>query len=286
MRRRILLFTQGFSGKLLCEALEKRGINHIIYTYALNAVRREADQVYLREGYPYRYINERSFDGSKVEVQGGDVIICADWTKDFFHKTDPAAPVYHLHLSLLPGYRGYGAVSEQFLRGAAVAGVTLYRENGHIDAGPVAYQREIRIEHDHSAEEYIRACIKAAAEWISELADGAQPALRAQDETAAFYVQRHRRRMGMIDLNACALYVYNTVRAYSKPFFGSYFYRNREKITVWKAKCERWAGIHDNPGTVLERTVNGAEVACGEGSVILTEVEVNGVVYRFDDIPL
>jgi len=43
MIRRVLLFTQGFTGKLLYEALEKRGINPVVYTYALNAVRREAE---------------------------------------------------------------------------------------------------------------------------------------------------------------------------------------------------------------------------------------------------
>ncbi|MDR0453894.1 MAG: hypothetical protein LBH05_03680 [Deferribacteraceae bacterium] len=284
MKRRLLLFTQGFAGELLCNALKERGITPVIYTYALNATRRISDQAYLREGYPYKYIHERSFDSSKVNVRSGDLIICAEWTKDFFHNTDPGAPVYHLHFSLLPRYRGYGAVSEQFLRGVSLAGVTLYRENGHIDAGPVAYQCEIRIEHDHTTEEYIRACVKEAQVWISELADGAEPELKAQDETDGFYVQRRRRHTGMLDLNACALYVYNTVRAYSKPYFGSYFYHNGKKITVWNAKCDKWAGMQGRPGEILGQTHHGVEIACGEGSVVLTEAEINGTVYKFDEI--
>ena len=287
MRGRVLLFTQGFAGELLYEALEKRGITLIVYTYAMNVGRRRVDRAYLREGYPYRYINERAFDCSKIEARSGDVILCAEWTKDFFHNAkNLAVPVYHLHFSLLPSYRGYGAVSEQFLRGVSVAGVTLYRDNGRIDAGPVAYQRKVRIGHNLMPEDYIRACVKEVPAWVSELTDGVELKLREQDETRAFYVQRRRRLMGLLDLNANALYVYNTVRAYSRPYFGSYFYHNGEKITVWRAQCERWAGVYGAPGEILGRTVNGVELACGEGSILLTETEINRTVFKFDGIPL
>ncbi len=286
MRKRVLLFTQGFAGELLYDAVKERGIFPVTYTYAQNSARRDADRAYLREGHPFRYIHERAFDGVKTEVRGDDVIVCAEWTKDFFHNTSPAAPVYHAHFSLLPLYRGYGAVSEQFLRGAALAGVTLYRDNGHIDAGPVAYQREIRIGHNLTVEEYIRMCVEAVSEWTAELANGAEPLLTEQDETLAFHIQRRRKHMGMLDLNANALYVYNAIRGYSKPYFGSYFYHNGEKITVWKAECDKWSGMQGRPGEILGRGFHGVEIACGEGSVVLTEAEINGTIYGFDEIPL
>ena len=49
--------------------------------------------------------------------------------------------------SLLPKYRGYGAVSEQFIRGVVYSGVTIYEYNGVIDGGDIIYQQEIKVEN-------------------------------------------------------------------------------------------------------------------------------------------
>jgi methionyl-tRNA formyltransferase len=95
---------------------------------------------------------------------------------------------------------------------------------------------------------------------------------KPQDEALATYTGRIRRRDGFIDLNMGALYVHNTIRAYSHPYFGAYFYHNGEKITVWKSVCEKWSGNQGRAGEIIGRSPDGVEIACGEGSVILVGV--------------
>ncbi|MDR2883731.1 MAG: formyl transferase, partial [Deferribacteraceae bacterium] len=282
-----LLFTQGLFGETILNFLDRLGVLPIVYTYSHDSSRTKTSKQFLREGYPYRYINERSYNPELIEVHPDDLIICADWTKDFFHINNlPSQSVYHIHPSLLPLYRGYGAVSEQLLRGVSIGGVSLYRDNGVIDGGDILYQSKITIDLNDSASDYIAKCAELAASWIAELAAGTTPEATPQDETLATHVQRTRQKSGFIDLNMGALYVHNTIRAYSYPYFGAFFYHNGKKINVWRSICESWAGVQGEPGEILSKGNHGVEIACGEGSIIITHAQIDGVVYEYDEINL
>ena len=283
---RLILFTQGYTGYRLIAELNKLNISPIVYTYSMDATNKTRDRQYLREGYPYRYINERSFDPALIDLKSTDLIVCADWTKDFFHAHMPQMPVYHIHPSLLPMYRGYGAVSEQFLKGIAISGVTLYVDNCHIDAGDILFRQEIRVSlGDYPADLIGKAC-EISAGWLSGMLKGHIPASALQNEDNAFYVQRKRSKQGLIDFNTAAMNVYNTIRAYSTPFFGSYFINKGRKVTVWRAECEKWTGEQGKAGTVIAQSPAGIEIACGEGSIILTKAEIDGLMYERDMIIL
>jgi methionyl-tRNA formyltransferase len=259
---------------------------YIAYTYAANATKRTADKGYLRAGYPQRYINERAFDPERIELAADSLVFCMDWTKDFFHYTRPACPVYHIHPSLLPSYRGYGAISEQFIKGAAISGLTLYKdEQTGIDSGDILYQEAIRIEHNDWPEDFIAKASKIAAIWIAAMTSmAAMPSPTPQAELSAFHVQRKRTKQGLLDFNLNALSVYNHIRAYSRPFFGAYFLHNGEQIKVWRASCEKWSGIYGKPGEIINKSKAGVEIACGEGSIVLIEIENSRGTQQYDMI--
>lgn len=272
-KKELFLFTQGYSGGQLVEKLSVDGIFPTVYTYAAGAVRAKSGSRYLREGFPVRYIRERSFSPEFIEIKKDDIVICFDWTKDFFHETMPETEIYHIHPSLLPLYRGYGAISEQFLRGTSVSGVSMYEDSGIIDGGDIVFQEKIRIEHHHYPIDFIDSATTIASKWIKRMIESGVPEGIKQDAERAFYVQRRRKKQGLIDWGASALYVYNTIRAYSAPYFGSFFMQDGRKKTVWKAICEKWAGVYGEPGCVLNRDDGEIEISCGEGTVIITDME-------------
>lgn len=282
--KRVILFAQGYFGELVYNALKDNNIFAPLYTYAASATRRKSDREHLREGYPYRYINERSYDSALIPLSPDDIVLCADWSKDFFLAAPPACPVYYLHPSLLPMYRGYGAVSEQFLKGTALGGATLYLANERIDGGPVVYQQKLPISFTDYPQDYLGKCAKYAGLWGGALAAGEEPEPVPQNEEAAFYVQRKRRNQALIDLNAMAIYIYNIVRAYSRPYFGAKLIYKGKEITVWRAACEKWTGDYGPPGALISQGAYGTELAAGDGTIILNEIEYAADIYRDDGV--
>lgn len=268
---------------MLVKKVESLNVPFVVYTYAGDCVRRVADKAFLREGYPYRYIKERKFDLSRTDITKDDIILTADWTKDFFHNSYLPCAVFHIHPSKLPLYRGYGAISAQFLSGVAVGGVSVYLENGFVDAGDIVFSRDVRIAQDDYPLDYLDNCVNALDAFWDNLY-GQELSPQSQNEEEAFYVQRKRRKMGYIDFNMSAIYVYNTVRAYSEPFFGSYFFVNNTQVKIWKAKLEKWTGHYGTPGSVVSKDSYGVEIACGDGTIILSEVECDNKKYLFDEI--
>lgn len=279
----LILFLQGALGEKIAGRLGD--LRPAIYTYAAGATRRASDQRYMRDGYPVRYIHERKFDPDKISISPDDIVICADWSKDFFHDTPHEFAVYHIHPSLLPAYRGYGAVSTQFLRGVAIGGVTLYADNGTIDGGPIALQEMIPIAPGDYSDDYLTKCANITSQWLRRIyIDGCPAMLTPQDELSAIYTQRLRHRDMLVDTALAAPYFYNAVRAFSRPFSGSFIYRKGHKITIWKCSIEKWAGSQAAHGSIITRGKFGVELACGEGSVMITEIEIDGKIYIFDEM--
>ena len=277
--KKVLLFAQGFFGEKVYEALKANNIYAELYTYAAASTRRKSDKEHLRDGFPYRYIHERSFDASLIQVGEESLILCADWTKDFFHKNPPPCLVYHIHPSLLPMYRGYGAVSEQFLKGVTLSGVTLYRDDGGIDTGPILFQEKLRIAFDDIPADFLTKAAACAGSWAARLVRGDIPSEKTQ-EGFSFYSQRRRKPQTTLDLNVTALYAYNTIRAYSAPFSGALLMIGNKQYIIRRANCEKWTGVHGTPGEVISLSAYGAELACGEGSIIIRELEFEGKHYQ------
>lgn len=182
--------------------------------------------------------------------------------------------------SLLPKYRGYGAVSEQFIRGVVYSGVTIYEYNGIIDGGDIIYQQEIKIENYFKVSDLMDRQAQVTAEFIASLYKGEQYSRIKQKEEYAFYLPKIRKNSKKIDFNADALSVYNFIRAYTFPFSGAVFYFKGEEYKITDASLESWSGIEGRPGEIVAVNDYGIVAACGEGSVLIKEVEYNGQIMK------
>jgi methionyl-tRNA formyltransferase len=262
-----VFFLQGFFGERISSLIAP--LSPLIYTYSADSSYK-FNKPFLRDGC--RYINEKRFDKEKIRIAKDDIVFCGAWTKDFFHHAPHDFSVYHIHPSLLPMYRGVGAVSEQFERGVAVGGVSIYLDCGKADAGDIAYREEVRIEHNDYPEDYLNKCAAAAHRGIMKILKG-DFSLIKQDDALATAAGRIRSRKTILDVNLTALSFYNSVRAYSLPYAGARLFLNGEFITVWRCSIESWSGICGRAGEIIGESDYGLEMACGEGSVILTSLE-------------
>ena len=76
---------------------------------------------------------------------------------------------------------------------------------------------------------------------------------------------------GIIDWETRAPYLYDWVRAQTRPYPGAFTFLGGEKVVVWRARLVDWDG-EAPAGTVVEA---GPVVACGEGALLLEEVETS-----------
>ncbi|MGA1847194.1 formyltransferase family protein [Deferribacter abyssi] len=288
---KISLFLDNYTGYKFMELLlEEKDFEYNIYTYHPNFKR--SQKVYdfskFAKQFNITYLTNNRYKNCKTKIKNCEFAICIDWTKDFFKNSNYPFQVLYYHPSLLPMYRGYGAITEQIYRGVVKSGITIYMPNEKVDAGDIIYQQEIDILFTDYPVDFISNCVKKLYNFLNLLKNN-QINLKdkkKQNENLSFYLVRKRQKDAIIDFNKSAYAVYNHIRAFSYPFFGAHAYFNSEKIIIWKCAIEKWEGNFGKPGEVIEKNKNGIEIACGSGSIIATIIEINNQIYKYEDIPI
>ncbi len=280
--KNILILTNGYTGSKVLQRLKQLRLAPFVATSEQTDLRKKAsgDILAFSKDFQVYEVNGESYSRAKDILPNADIIICIDWKKDYFENDKPSCPVYYMQPSLLPKYRGYGAVSEQFIRGVVYSGVTIYEYNSIIDGGDIIYQQEIKIENYFKVSDLMDRQAQVTAEFIASLYKGEQYSRIKQKEEYAFYLPKIRKNSKKIDFNADALSVYNFIRAYTFPFSGAVFYFKGEEYKITDASLESWSGIEGRPGEIVAVNDYGIVAACGEGSVLIKEVEYNGQIMK------
>lgn len=183
--------------------------------------------------------------------------------------------VFGMHPTLLPRHRGRAPIPWAILTGLAKTGVTLFEiADATADSGSIVGQVEVEIEAGETAQTLYRKLSRAHVELIREyvplLLEGQAPRA-AQDARRASAWPKRTPADGIIDWETRAPYLYDWVRAQTRPYPGAFTYLGDAKVVVWRART-----VEAPPapaGTVLETGPRGAIVACGEGALLLEEVE-------------
>jgi methionyl-tRNA formyltransferase len=188
----------------------------------------------------------------------------------------PRHGVFGMHPTLLPRHRGRAAIPWAILSGLARTGVTLFEiADGIADSGSVVGQVEVPIEHDETAttlyEKVTAAHLELVRELVPKLLDGSAERM-PQDTRRASSWPRRTPADGIIDWDTRAPYLYDWVRAQTRPYPGAFTYLGDDKLVVWRARPVELD--QDAPaGTVVALEGEQAVVACGEGGLVLEEVE-------------
>jgi len=77
---------------------------------------------------------------------------------------------------------------------------------------------------------------------------------------------------GIIDWETRAPYLYDWVRAQTRPYPGAFTFLGDEKVVVWKARPVELDAAAP-AGTIVATRPEGPVVACGEGALLLEDVE-------------
>ena len=182
--------------------------------------------------------------------------------------------IFGMHPSLLPRHRGRAAIPWAILSGLARTGVTLFEiTDPTADAGPIVGQAVVEIARDETASSlYDRlsaAHVDLVREYVPRLVAGTAPRV-PQDARRASAWPRRTPADGIIDWDTRAPYLYDWVRAQTRPYPGAFTYLGDDKVVVWRARPVEGEG---SAGVVVEERAEGPVVACGEGALLLEEIE-------------
>ena len=111
-------------------------------------------------------------------------------------------------------------------------------------------------------------------EAVPQIVAGSEPRIPQDARRASAWLKRTPLD-GIIDWETRAPYLYDWVRAQTRPYPGAFTWLDDEKVVVWRAlpvEVENAAPA----GTIVERRADGLVVACGDGGLLLEEVETRG----------
>jgi len=184
---------------------------------------------------------------------------------------------YNVHPAMLPKYRGRVPINWMLVNGEREGGVTLHHMVARADAGDIVAQRAVAIDDDDTAFTLYGKIVPIGAALVREfhplIAEGRAPR-HPQNLAAGSYWGRRRAEDGRISWNWPARRIYNLVRAVTHPYPGAFCFIGDRKMMVWGARIAVESGARGEPGTIIGPRDSGIEVAAGEGSVVLTRVQI------------
>ena len=180
----------------------------------------------------------------------------------------------NVHGSLLPRWRGAAPIQWAVIAGDEMAGVTTMQMAEGLDTGDMLLTYETKVGEKETAGELFDRLAQSGAELlIQTLVKLDEITPRPQDDAQSCYAHMLDKQMAVINWSKSAHEIDCLIRGLN-PWPIALTTLSGERLKVFAA--EKAAG-NGEPGTVLEADPKkGLTVACGEGALKLTEIQLVG----------
>ena len=211
----------------------------------------------------------------QVTDLGPDVLVVAAYGQIMPVSLLEAAPYggINIHASLLPRWRGAAPIQRAIEHGDPVTGITIMQMDAGMDTGDILLQEETPIGEDENAGHLTERLAVMGARLVLQALDllpGGLPRT-PQDPAVATKAPKVKKEEGRLDWTLPACVLHNRVRAFT-PQPGAYtsYQTSNVKVLASKLIDSRATG---EPGGVLWVGPGGIAVACGDGTLLLTELQ-------------
>lgn len=182
----------------------------------------------------------------------------------------------NVHASLLPHLRGAAPIQRSIIEGDEETGVTIMQMAEGLDTGDMLLKDSLKIGSMNYSELH-DALADMGAELIVKVLDMAQKGElkpEPQDDSLASYAKMIFKQDGKIDFTKEPSEVERLIRGFD-PWPGAFCDCGDIVMKLWKA--EPCSEDTDKPaGTVVSVSEVGIRVACGSGSLLVSEIQVPG----------
>ena len=215
----------------------------------------------------------------ELKSYGADLMLTASYGQFVTRAAREAFPhkSYNLHPSLLPAYRGATPVNAALKDGLTTTGVTLYRMETKMDAGPLAAQVTSEISPEETAENLLLRLAEVAGDLaVSELPKivSGETKLQEQDHNKASECHKMSKADAPIDWSLSANDIHNRIRAQT-PWPGSYSTWNDKRLNIFSTEATP-SEANVSAGTLIDVQKTHITVKCGEGALHIKELQAPG----------
>ena len=200
----------------------------------------------------------------------------------------PTAGCLNMHPGRLPDYAGLHAHQWAIRHGETSFGATLHWMVPAVDAGPVAYHRDVPVSRTETGLSLFIKCVNAGVDLtvtaLEEIAAGGTPPRIAQDLSKRRVYRHHEALDGRIDWSLSARRIRDFVRAADYRPFQSPTYEPETRLNdrrVVVREVEETPPVTGTPGTVVAFDDGGVVLAAGRMTGLrLTVVELESTPHH------
>ncbi len=181
------------------------------------------------------------------------------------------------HASLLPRFRGASPIAHAILAGEARTGISVMRVEREMDAGPVAWVREIEIGLQENTGELSDRLAQLAADATLEALiqiDEGRVVWSEQDHSLATHAHKLERADAELDWKQPARTLAARIHALA-PKPGAFSLLSGEPLRILRAGWEE-GPCHAPPGSVERPNPKEMRVATGEGWLLPLKIQRSG----------
>ncbi len=180
----------------------------------------------------------------------------------------------NVHASLLPRWRGAAPLQRAILAGDAETGVCIMQMDAGLDTGAVVSRAATSLAPDETtASLHDRLAALGGEALCAVLARPGPWPSTPQPDDGVTYAAKIDKAEARIDWSAAAAAVDRQIRAFN-PIPGAWSEIGGERVKVWQSSIGPLKG--GAPGEILAVSDEALCVACGEGSVLLGELQRPG----------
>jgi methionyl-tRNA formyltransferase len=193
--------------------------------------------------------------------------------------------VVNAHAGDLPRYRGNACPNWAILNGEKRIGLCVHMMTpDEVDAGPVVARDYLPVDDETyigDVYEWLDKRIPLLlSESVSALLQGsATPVPQPSNPQAGLRCYPRKPEDARIVWREPASAILRLIRASSRPFEGAFAQTaDARRVTIWRASAFVHAGpFCAVPGQIMLRTPQGPVIACGDGGILLTSFELDGL---------
>ncbi len=181
----------------------------------------------------------------------------------------------NIHASLLPRWRGAAPIQRAILAGDRETGITIMKMDAGLDTGSMLAQRTLPIGEQDDAGTLHDKLAALGAEMIVAAVAGVAAGVACfapQPSEGVTYARKIEKWESVLDWSRPATEIARVVRA-MRPVPGAATTYAGETFKVWRARPVDGIGA---PGEILAADARGIVVACGEGSLAVSELQRAG----------
>ncbi len=184
----------------------------------------------------------------------------------------PPKGCINIHASLLPKLRGASPINRALINGDTEGGVTVMHMDAGVDTGDMLLVKKTQIPDDMYFDEYYALITKLAAEAACEylkLAEEGTVVPIPQQHELATHADKITKEDEKLDFSLPCKTVFDRIRGLS-PNPCAHIVLAGKNVKIYKAHKGDGNG---RPGDVISAGKAGIEIACGVGSIVITELQ-------------